>query len=38
MAERSLIERFVELEDRMSSVESLTRYGTAADLKFYIFD
>ncbi len=38
MAERSLHERFVALEDRMSSVESLTRYGTANDLKFYIFD
>ena len=38
MAERSLHERFMALEDRMSSVESLTRYGTANDLKFYIFD
>ncbi len=38
MTERTLNERFVELEDRMSSVESLTRYGTANDLKFYIFD
>lgn len=38
MAERSLNERFVDLEDRMISVESLTRYGTANDLKFYIFD
>lgn len=38
MTERSLNERFIELEDRMSSVASLTRYGTANDLKFYIFD
>lgn len=38
MAERSLSERFVDLEDRMISVSSLTRYGTANDLKFYIFD
>ncbi len=38
MAERSIQERFFELEDRMASVESLTQYGTANDLKFYIFD
>ena len=38
MNERSLNERFIELEDRMISVESLTRYGTANDMKFYIFD
>lgn len=38
MAERSLNDRFVDLEDRMISVVSLTRYGTANDLKFYIFD
>lgn len=38
MTERSLNDRFVELEDRMISVEALTRYGTANDLKFYIFD
>ena len=38
MAERSLNERFLDLEDRMSSVDALTRYGTANDLKFYIFD
>ena len=38
MAERSLNERFIELEDRLISVEALTRYGTANDLKFYIFD
>ena len=38
MIERSLNERFIELEDRMSSVASLTRYGTANDLKFYIVD
>lgn len=38
MAERSLNDRFIELEDRMISVEALTRYGTANDLKFYIFD
>lgn len=36
--ERSLNERFADLEDRMISVASLTRYGTANDLKFYIFD
>ena len=38
MKERSLNERFIELEDRMISVESLTKYGTANDMKFYIFD
>lgn len=38
MRERSLNDRFIELEDRMISVESLTRYGTANDMKFYIFD
>ncbi len=38
MNERSLNERFSDLEDRMASVESLTRYGTANDMKFYIFD
>ena len=38
MAERSSGFRFIELEDRMISVEALTRYGTANDLKFYIFD
>ena len=38
MAERTLNERFVDLEDRLISVSSLTRYGTANDLKFYIFD
>ncbi len=38
MKERSLNERLIELEDRMISVEALTRYGTANDLKFYIFD
>lgn len=38
MKERSLNDRFIELEDRMSSVESLTKYGTANDMKFYIFD
>lgn len=38
MIERSLNERFIELEDRMISVESLTKYGTANDMKFYIFD
>ncbi len=38
VAERTLNERFVDLEDRMISVESLTRYGTANDMKFYIFD
>ena len=38
MRERSLNDRFIELEDRIISVESLTRYGTANDMKFYIFD
>lgn len=38
MAERPLNERFICLEDRMISVEALTRYGTANDLRFYIFD
>lgn len=38
MKERSLNERFIELEDRMMSVEALTKYGTANDMKFYIFD
>lgn len=38
MQERSLNDRFIELEDRMISVESLTKYGTANDMKFYIFD
>ena len=38
MFERTLNDRFIELEDRMISVEALTRYGTANDLKFYIFD
>lgn len=38
MNERSLLDRFLELEDRMISVESLTKYGTANDMKFYIFD
>lgn len=38
MAERSLMERFAELEDRMISAEALTKYGTANDLCFYIFD
>ena len=38
MIERSLTERFNELEDRMVSVQSLTKYGTANDMKFYIFD
>lgn len=38
MAERTLNERFQDLEDRMISVEALTRYGTANDMHFYIFD
>ena len=38
MGERPLSERFAEFEDRMISVEALTRYGTANELKFYIFD
>lgn len=38
MKGRSLNERFIELEDRMMSVEALTKYGTANDMKFYIFD
>ena len=38
MIERPLNERFIGLVDRMISVEALTRYGTANDLRFYIFD
>lgn len=38
MRDRSLNVRFAELEDRLISVEALTRYGTANDLRFYIFD
>lgn len=38
MQERNLSDRFSELEDRMLSVEQLTKYGTANDMKFYIFD
>lgn len=38
MSERDLYDRFVELEERLISVEALTRYGTANDLRFYIFD
>ena len=38
MAERTLNDRFADLEDRMISVSSLIRYGTANELKFYIFD
>ena len=38
MVERTLNDRFLELEDRMMSVQSLTKYGTANDMKFYIFD
>ena len=36
--DRSLNSRFFDLEDRLSSVASLTKYGTANDMKFYIFD
>ncbi len=38
MAERLLSDRFIDLESRMISVQELTKYGTANDLKFYIFD
>ena len=38
MTEKTLNERFIELENRMVSVGELTKYGTANDLKFYIFD
>ena len=38
MDERKIYERFEELEQRLFSVESLTKYGTANDMKFYIFD
>ena len=38
MAERLLNDRFIDLESRMTSVQELTKYGTANDLKFYIFD
>lgn len=36
--DRNLSERYNELENRMVSIESLTKYGTANDMKFYIFD
>ena len=32
MQERTLNDRFIELEDRMISVEALTKYGTANDM------
>lgn len=38
MKDRSINERFLELESRMKSVNDLTKYGTANDMKFYIFD
>lgn len=38
MTEKPLNERFIDLEDRMISMEALTRYGTGNDLRFYIFD
>ena len=38
MAERQLYERFADLEDRMISVEALTKRGTANEMRFYIFD
>lgn len=38
MQERNLSDRFIDLKDRMISVEQLTKYGTANDMKFYIFD
>ena len=38
MSERLLSDRFIDLENRMSSIRELTKYGTANDLKFYIFD
>ncbi|MGS0973160.1 MAG: DUF1788 domain-containing protein [Candidatus Izemoplasmataceae bacterium] len=36
--DRNLTERFIDFENRMSSIEILTKYGTANDMKFYIFD
>lgn len=38
MKDRSINDRFLELEARMLSVNELTKYGTANDMKFYIFD
>lgn len=38
MQERTLNDRFIELEGRMISVAALTKYGTANEMKFYIFD
>lgn len=38
MAERRLQDRLNDLEDKMKSIESLTKEGTGNDLQFYIFD
>lgn len=38
MVERLLSDRFIDLENRLSSIRELTKYGTANDMKFYIFD
>ena len=38
MAERSLNNRFIELEDNLISVNSLMRQGRANEIPFYIFD
>ena len=38
MGERNLNDRLNDLYDRMISVEALTKYGTANEMKFYIFD
>lgn len=38
MAERSLNNRFIELEDKLISVNSLMRQGRANEIPFYIFD
>ena len=38
MSERNLNDRLNDLYDRMISVEALTKYGTANEMKFYIFD
>lgn len=38
MSERNLNDRFLELEDKMISVNALMREGLANELAFYIFD
>ncbi len=38
MAERTLNNRFMELEDALSSIDAIKRRGTSNDLLFFIFD